>query len=148
MYTKKINTQVFTPGITLQRTSVTSVGHSYPYPELLEVLCAGVTKTRGTGTACLYLPGTSGSSVRPCHITRKFWQFCKTFIPVPGSYGSSVRLSYLYQELLWVLLDPCHNRYSMFCTRVELLWVLYACATIPGSSVTLPYPYPKVLEFL
>ena len=29
---------VFTPGITLQITSVSYVGHSYPYPELLSVL--------------------------------------------------------------------------------------------------------------
>ena len=62
-------------GITLQRTYVTSVGHSYPYPELLEVLYAGGTKTRGTGAACLYLPGTSASSARPCHNIRKFWKF-------------------------------------------------------------------------
>ena len=29
------------------------------------------------------VPGTSVSSVRPCHNTRNFWKFCKTFIPVP-----------------------------------------------------------------
>ena len=29
---------VFSPGIPLQRPSVSSAGHSYPYPELLEVL--------------------------------------------------------------------------------------------------------------
>ena len=50
--------------------------------------------------------------------------------------------------------------YIMFCTRPELLWVLYACAAIPGtsgsscntstpvpetsgSSVRPPYPYPE-----
>ena len=40
----------FTPGITLlQRTSGSSVGHSYPYPELLDVLlhCNDIhTRTR------------------------------------------------------------------------------------------------------
>ena len=54
---------VFTPGITLQRTSVSYVGHSYPYPgllevmydihtrtqELLEVVYDSVTNTEGTG---------------------------------------------------------------------------------------------------
>ena len=44
----------YTPGITiqitLQRTSVSSAGHSYPYPELLEVLYASAT-----------IPGTSVS---------------------------------------------------------------------------------------
>ena len=46
-------TVVYTPNHTLQRTSVTSVGHSYPYPELLEVLYARAT-----------IPGSSGSFVR------------------------------------------------------------------------------------
>ena len=45
---------VFTPGITLQRTSVSSEGHSYPYPELREVLYDIHT-----------VPESSGSSVRP-----------------------------------------------------------------------------------
>ena len=57
-------------------------------------------KDPGSGTASLYLPGSSGSSVHPCHNTRKFWVFCKTFIPVPGTSGSSGRLSYPYPELL------------------------------------------------
>ena len=45
-------------------------------------------------------PGTSVSSVRLCHNTRNFWKFRKTFIPVPGTCGYSVRLSYLYLEFL------------------------------------------------
>ena len=69
-------------------------------PKLLEVLYACATKTRGTGTARLYPPGPSGSSVRSCHNTRKFLMFCKTFIPVPGSSGSSGRPPYPYPELL------------------------------------------------
>ena len=40
---------VYTPGITLQRTPVSSVGHSYPYPELLEVLYDIYTRTRNFG---------------------------------------------------------------------------------------------------
>ena len=57
-----------------------------PVPELLEIMYAGAAKTRDTGTAFLYLLGTSVSSVRPCHNTRKFWNFCKTFIPVPRTW--------------------------------------------------------------
>ena len=116
---------------------------------------AGATKTPGTGTACLYLPGTSGSSVRLSHNTRNFWKFCNTFIPVPGTSGSSVRQSYPYLELLDDLYVLRHNTrgygYSMFCARPELLQVLYACATIPGTSgsfVTLSYLYPELLEVL
>ena len=40
---------VDTPGITLQKTSVSSVGHSYPYPDHLQVLYASVTNTRCAG---------------------------------------------------------------------------------------------------
>ena len=38
--------EVFTPGITLQRTSVSSVGNSYPYPKLQVVLYEIRTRTR------------------------------------------------------------------------------------------------------
>ena len=79
--------RVFTPGITLQRTSVSSVGHSYPYPELLGVLYDIHTRTR------------------------KFWKFCTTFIPVPGTSGNYVRPWPQY---------PGYG-YSMFCNRSELL---------------------------
>ena len=112
-------------------------------------------KTRGTGTACLYLPETSGCSVSLCHNTRKFWKFCKTFIlvlwnfwkfcttyiPAPGTSRCYVRPWPQY---------PGYG-YNMICTRPELREVLYACATIPGTSgsyVPLPYPYPKLLEVL
>ena len=57
----------------------------YPYAELLQVLYAGATNTRGTGTAFSYLPGTSVSSVN-CR------KLCKTSTPVPGTFGSYVRL--------------------------------------------------------
>ena len=66
--------------------SSTSVRHSYPYPKLLQVLYARGHNTRGTVTAFLYLPGTSVSSVRPCHNTRNFCEFCKTVAQYPG-YG-------------------------------------------------------------
>ena len=71
----------FTPGITLQRTSVSAEGHSYPYPELVEVLndihtlypelvevlYARGNNTRGTGTAC-FVPAQN---------------FCEFCTPVP-----------------------------------------------------------------
>ena len=141
---------VITPGISLQRTSVTCVGHSYPYPELLEVLYAGATKTRGTGTACLYLPETSASSVRSCHNTWNFWKLCKASIPVPGTSGSSVRPEPHIPgvRVHHVLYLPgtsvssvclCHNTriFRKFCTT-----------SIPvpetsGISVRPPYRYPE-----
>ena len=64
------------PGIILQRSYVKSVGHSYPYPELLEVLYD-----------------------IPTH-TRNFWKF---YTPVPTileTSGSSVRTPCPYPELL------------------------------------------------
>ena len=93
---------------------------------------------------------TPVSSVRPCHNTwnfRKFSkifmpvpeisEFCRTFIPVPGTSVSSVRPVPQY---------PGYG-YSFFCTRPELLWVM--CNTsIPvpetsGSSVKHLHPYPE-----
>ena len=62
------------PGyITLQRTSVSFVGYSYPYPELLEVLYDIYTRTRN------------------------FWKFCTPVRTIPG-----VRVQHFYtrSELL------------------------------------------------
>ena len=70
----------------------------------------------GTGTTFIYLPGTSVSSVRLPYPYPNFCEFCKTSIPVPGTSVSSVRLPYPYPELLWVLYD---------------------CGTIPGVRVYL-----------
>ena len=56
-YVKNI-LRVFTPAITLKRAYESSVGHSYPYPELLK-FC---------------------TTVIPIH-TRNFCEFCKTPIP-------------------------------------------------------------------
>ena len=50
-----------------------------------------------TGTAFLYLPGTSVSSARLFHNTRNFCDFCNAFAPVPGT---SVRSPYPYPELV------------------------------------------------
>ena len=54
--------------------------------------------TRGTGKSSVYLPGTSVSSVRPCHNTRNFCEFRNTSIPVPETSGSCARLPYPYPE--------------------------------------------------
>ena len=64
---------VFTPGITLQRTFVSSVGQLYPYPELLEDLYDIHTRTRN------------------------FWKFCT---PVPTIPGVRVQHFYTRSELL------------------------------------------------
>ena len=108
---------IFTPGITVQRTSVSCVGHSYPYPEVLEVLHDIHTRTRNFWKICMPVAtipgvrvqyvshplGTSVSSVRLCHNTRNFWKFCKTFVPVPGTSGSSVRSPYPHPEFFRLL---------------------------------------------
>ena len=140
--------RVFAWVLPVPGTSVSYVGHSYPCPELLEVLYASAANIRGTGTGFSYLPGTCVSSVRPCHNTRNIQKFWKAFVPVPGTSGSYVRLSYQYPKTMPQ--NPGCG-YGMFCTRPELLKVLYARSTIPGTSVTyvtLPYPYPKFLEVL
>ena len=85
---------IFIQGITLQRTSVSSVGHSYPYPELLEVVYDIHTRTRNFwkfGTPVPQIRGvrvyniflTYVSSVRPCHNTRNFCEICNTSVPYP-----------------------------------------------------------------
>ena len=114
------------------------------YPELLEVLYDLHTRTRN------------------------FCEFCTIFIPAPGTSVGSVRYSYPHPELLWVLHD-IHTRTRNFCdlctpratiSGVRVQHFLYPPgtsvrfvhrATIPGtsvSSVTLPYPYPNLLEVL
>ena len=125
---------VFTPIITLQRTSVTSVGHSSP--ERLEVLYAGATKTRGTGTACIYPPGPSGNSVRLCHNTRKFCEFCKTRATMP-------------RERVQHVLNPPGTSVSSacLCHNTRNFWK-FCNSSIPipetsGSSIRPPYPYPE-----
>ena len=45
-YAQTIPGYVFTPGITLQKTSVSCLGHSYPCPELLEALYDVHTRAR------------------------------------------------------------------------------------------------------
>ena len=54
---------VFTPSITLRRTSVSSVGYSYPYPELLEVLYDIHTRTRNLWKFCTPVPQLPGVQV-------------------------------------------------------------------------------------
>ena len=110
-YVQTILTSGYIPGITLQRTSVSSVDHSFPYLELLEVLCDIYTCTRnfrkfskpvdtipGIRVQHLLYPlGTSVRSVRLCHNTRNCWKFCLylTSVPVPETFRSSVRSPYI-----------------------------------------------------
>ena len=121
---------VFTPGITLQRTSVSSVGHSYPYQELLEVLYNIHTRTRNLWKFCttratipgvqhvLYPLGTCVSSGSPCHNNRNFCGFCKTSIPAPETSGSSVRLPYPYLEST----NPTEHNLVSFFVFSKKIW--------------------------
>ena len=69
--------RVITPGITLQRTSVSSVGHSYPYPELLEVLNEFHTRTRNFWKFCTPVPQIP--EVRVYNL----YNVCELCTPVP-----------------------------------------------------------------
>ena len=87
-------------------TSGSSGRRSYLYStELLEVLYARGTIPGVRVQHVLYPLGTSVSSVRLCHNTRNFWKFRKTSVPVQWTSGGSVRSSYPYPEILWLLWD-------------------------------------------
>ena len=113
-------------------------------PHLSLLLCCAwcvpcVARSYFVPSVRTYLPGTSVSSVRPCHNTRKFWKFCKTFIPVPGTSVSSVGHSYPYPELLWVLYH-IHTRtrnFREFCTpRTTITGLRVHCFLYaPGTFV-------------
>ena len=90
---------------------VGSVRHSYPYPNCLLTLCLWGTHKTIPGV-CIYpryYPTNNCNFCRTHTRTRNFWKFCT---PVPHSPG--VRVQHVY-------------------TCPELLEVLYARATIPGS---------------
>ena len=57
----------FTPSITLQRSSVSSVGDSLPYPELLELLYDIHTRTRNTWKFFTPVPAILGVLVQHCY---------------------------------------------------------------------------------
>ena len=68
---------VFAPGITLQRTSVCSVGHSYPCPELLEVLYDIHARTRNFCKFCTPVATIPGVRVQYVFVpARNFCEFC------------------------------------------------------------------------
>ena len=56
-------------------------------------------------------------------------KICRTFLPVPGTSGSSVRHSYPYQKLLEVLYARAHNtrNFWKFCNNP---------VPLPGTSVS------------
>ena len=68
---------IYTSGITLQRTSVSSAGHLYPYPELRKVLYDIPTRARNFWKFCTSVPQIPG--VRVHH----FYSVCEFCTPVP-----------------------------------------------------------------
>ena len=86
---------LFTPGITLQKTSVSSLGHSYPYAVLLEVLYGIHSRTQNFWKFCTPVPQIPRVRVynyffsnlcelcTPVHNTRNFCEFCITSVPYP-----------------------------------------------------------------
>ena len=103
----------------------------------------------------LYLPGTSVSSVRPCHNTRNFCEFCNTSIPVPKASGSSVRLPYPYPESANPTEHNIHEKNGQKIPR-NLPWKLPCTSTVEvsiyfqgsrtcfhGSRISLPWKLPS-----
>ena len=126
--------------------------------------CTPVPQSPGYGS-CSCIPDRNFCKFStPRRNTRNFWMFCKPFIPVPGTAGSSVTLSYPYSDLFFefgttratipgvrvqhVLRPPgasvssvclCHNtrNFREFCT------ISIPVPESSGSSVKPPYPYPE-----
>ena len=110
---------LLTPGTTLQWTAVSSAGHSFPYPHVLEVLlydnhiltrnfwmfCTPVSKYPGYGCSMFCTLSEPLWGLYACHDSQNFWKFCTTSVPIPGTSGSSEIYSYPYPELLWILQD-------------------------------------------
>ena len=99
-----------------------------------------------------------------CIPTRNFCEFCKTCIPVPGTFVSSVRLSYPHPSVCSVNSErprrntrgtgmPLSNtrvrvriRVQHSCTSAEILEFYETFILAPGtpvSCVRFPYPYAK-----
>ena len=77
------------------RTSASSVGHLYPYPELLEVLNDIHTQTRNFCEFCTPVPQHQEllEVLKDFRTrTRSFWKFYKNPVPLPSSSVSSVSL--------------------------------------------------------
>ena len=113
-----------TTSIPVQRTSLSYVRHSYPYPELPYDLYARATIPRVRGQHfiparifrkfCTPVPQYPGllEVLEDFHTrTRNFCEFCMTFITASRTCVSSVRPVPQY---------PGYG-YSIFCTRPELL---------------------------
>ena len=95
-------------------------------------------KDPGYGCSILYLPGSSVSSVRPCHNTRNFWKFCKTFIPVPGTFG---KVLLLFHTRIRNFCEFCRSRATI--PGLRLKHVLYP----PGTSVSYVCLYHNTRNF-
>ena len=75
------------------------------------------------------------------YTSKNFCKFCRTFIPVPGTYGSSVRPSYPYLEFLGVLYARGQNtRGTGTACFVPARNFCELCTPIPQ--------YPELLEVL
>ena len=117
------HTRGFYPGITLQRTSVSSVRpwrvrvqNCYARTRNFCMFCMTFIPVPGTSvsylcTTLIPVPGTSVSSVLPSHKhpgcgysiyipARNFCEFCNTSVPISGTSATSGRSSCLYPELL------------------------------------------------
>ena len=96
--------------IPLPGTYVSSVRRSYLYLALMCVLYACATMPGVRGQPLYTVLGTSVSSVRLCHNTWKICELCDTFIPVPETSVSSVRLPYPYPAST----NPTEHNLGMF----------------------------------
>ena len=108
--TSNRTTCAFTRVLPVPGSFGSSVRLSYPYPNCK--FCKTIIPLPGVRVQhLLYPPGTSVSSVRPCHNTRSFWKFCNTFILVPETSGSYVSLPYPYPEST----NPTEHNLALLC---------------------------------
>ena len=98
---RRHHTRDITPGITLRRTSLSSVGQSYAYPELLEVLYDSHTCTRNFWKFCTPVPQIPGTRVyhfyNLCDLCTPVLQYPKLLYAratIPGTSANYVTLPY------------------------------------------------------
>ena len=121
------------PGITLQRTSVSSVGHSYSYPELVEVLYGSHIRTRNFWKICTPVPQIPG--VRVYH----FYNLCESCTPVP-QYPELLCILYHFRAVPGISVSSVRSPYTLtrdfcdFCKTVaQYPGYGYTFVTIPGE---------------
>ena len=77
------------------------------------------------------------SSVRPCHNTRNFCEFCNTSVPVPETSGSSVRLPYPYPQST----NPTEHNLGVDASRREKRYPLSFYRPKDGKEDLCPHGY-------